>query len=93
MNALRLYWRDFLNSARRIGGLVGFLILLLSVPGMIAPLLPGDWARGIPWLPIALAAVSGVLMILGLTLLWYGMRDALRFGPRLRLRPRRRANG
>jgi len=93
MNALRVYWRDFLNSARRIGGLVGVLILLLSVPGMIAPALPGDWAHGIPSLPAALAVVSGILTILGLALIWYGIRDALRFGPRLRIRPRRRANG
>jgi hypothetical protein len=92
MNALRLYWRDFLNSARRIGGVVGVLIMLRAVPGLIAPALPGDWAHGIPWLPVGLAGVCSVLMILGLGLSWYGIRGVLRFGPRLRLRPRRPAN-
>jgi hypothetical protein len=89
MNALRLYLRDFLNSARRVGGVVGVLLMLLTVPGIIAPALKSDWARGLPWLPVGLAVVSGVLSILGLGLLLYGIRGALRFGPRPRIRTRR----
>jgi hypothetical protein len=89
MNALRLYWRDFLHSARRIGAVVGVLMMLLSVPGIIAPTLPGELAHAIPWLPVGLAVVSGVLLILGLGLLLYGIRGALRFGLRPRIRTRR----
>jgi hypothetical protein len=86
MNALRRYLRDFLNTARQLGGLLGVLIMLLSVPGMIAPALSGDWARGLPWLPVGLAVVSGVLWTLGLGLLLYAIRGRVRFGPRLRVR-------
>jgi hypothetical protein len=93
MSGLRLYLRDFLASARRVGGFVGVLIMLLSVPGLFAPALHSDLARGLRWLPVGLAAFSGVLTIVGLGLFLYGMRGVLRFGPRLRLRPRRRANG
>jgi hypothetical protein len=92
MNALRLYLRDFLHATRQVGRVVGVLIVLLSVPGIIAPSLRSDWARGLPWLPVGVAVVSGVLLILGLGLLSYGVRGAVRFGPRPRLRPRRRAN-
>jgi hypothetical protein len=93
MNALRHYLRDFLASARRVGGVVGVLIVLLSVPGLFAPALKSDLALGLRWLPVGLAVFSGVLMILGLGLLLYGIRGVLRFGPRFRVRPRRRANG
>ena len=89
MNALRLYLRDFLNSARRIEGVVGVLMMLLSVPGIMAPALPGDLAHAIPWLPVGLAVVSGILLILGLGLLLYGIRGAWRFGLRPRIRTRR----
>jgi hypothetical protein len=90
MNALRHYWRDLLETARRVGGFIGVLISLLSIPGIVAPALRSEWALGLPWLPVGLAVVSGVLLILGLGLLLYGIRGAWRFGPRLRLRARRR---
>jgi uncharacterized BrkB/YihY/UPF0761 family membrane protein len=89
MNALRRYLRDLLKTVRHIGGLLGLLIVLLSVPGMVAPALSGEWAQGLPWLPFVLAVVSGILSILGLTLSFYGMRGLFRFGPRLRVRHRR----
>jgi hypothetical protein len=88
MNALRIYWHDFLNSTRQVGGLVGGLMMLLSVPGILAPALPSDWAHAIPWLPFALAGVSAVLMILGLGVWFCAVRDAWRFGLRLRIRRR-----
>jgi len=93
MNPLRLYLRDFLASARRVGGFVGALIMLLSVPGLFAPALRSDLAPGLRWLPVGLAVLSGVLVILGIGLLLYGIRGVLRFGPRFRVRSRHRANG
>jgi hypothetical protein len=89
MNGQHPYLRDFSKTARQVGGFLGVLIMLLSVPGMIAPTLSGDWARGLPWLPVGLAVVSGVLWALGLGLLLYAIRRRVHFGPRLRVRRRR----
>jgi hypothetical protein len=62
----------------------------LSAPGTIALLWPGEWARGLPWLPVALAVFSGLLLLIGVTLLWQGLRRFLRFSPVARLKLRHR---
>jgi hypothetical protein len=66
------------------------LIILLSLPGIIALVSHGDWAQGLPWLPVCLAIVSGLLLVLGVILLWYGLAESLRFGTLSRFRFRRR---
>jgi hypothetical protein len=68
---------------------MGALLIVLSVPGMLAPVSTGDWAYGLPWLPVALAVFSSLLFVLGVSLLWQGIRGALRFGPSARWRLRR----
>ena len=85
MTSLGLYLRGFFGLVERIGGPLGFLIILLSLPGIIALVSSGDWAHGLPWLPAAVAAFSSLLLILGVILLWHGVRRALLFNPLARL--------
>jgi hypothetical protein len=79
-----LYLQDFRRSARQLGPGAGLLFMLISLPGIIAPVVSEGWARAIPWLPLALAGFSSLLFVFGLGLLWYWLRRVWRFGPRLR---------
>lgn len=91
MNPPHRYLRDLLQTARQLGGVVGVLLILLSIPGIIALLTPGDHAtRVLSCLAVGVAVVSGLLCALGVSLLWYGLRGALRFRAPARIRIRRR---
>jgi hypothetical protein len=86
----RRYLSDLFGLAEPLGGFLGVLMILFSIPGIFALVSPGEWARGLPWLPVAIGVLSSLLLVLGLILLWQAFRGVLRFSPLARLWSRHR---
>lgn len=90
INPFGHYLSDLFRLAEAVGGPLGILLILLSLPGIFTPIAQGDWARGLPWLPAVIAAFSSFLLLVGIILFWQGLRRALRFSALARLWYRRR---
>jgi hypothetical protein len=95
---MRRYLRDFAAVSRQLGALLGAFLIVLSIPGILTLLGPGDvialhvsgaWRIGIAMLSGLFCAIGVYLVFAALRLsLYFSFRDYFGFRDRVRLQGR-----